>query len=794
MNDESQGRIVQVAPPGDAFGRQIAYPAPPNMDWTQQAYGIGKDEDDERFDPLRLLLYIVRHRWLIVSIIALGLLAGLVVTLVQTPQYRAKSMLEVEPPSASAIKEFQAVSEIADLRTYKTALAKLQSREITQRVVNELGLAERADFLFPKGEFSPVNYIKRALGSRISTKMEDLSAEERERRAIRRVQENLGTKLLRGTSVISISYSSANPDIARQVANQFAASYIAQRLDQTSETSTLAREFVAERVADVKVKLQKSEQSLLDYAKAQGITITGDEGSLVSENIKAINEALSKAIQERLTNERLVEQIDAGKEQGLEQVIANENIQKNRSRIAELRGTYQQKRRTFKPDYPEMRALSGQIQELEKLLDQDVDAIVSGIRLQYQASIKKEEDLKKKLTELEGAQSEYQDKNIRYTILKREVDSYRSQYQNLIKKLNDLGVTSEIKNKSASIVEYAVTPYIPFSPSITKNLAIALAFSIFLTGGSIYIYELMNNTFSDPDQIEHELKLPVLGILPFVPESDFAKAQDDPRSSLSEAYRTLRTSIQFTGINGAPRSLLVTSTEPSEGKSQTSLSLAREFGALGLNVLLIDADLRRPTMHRRAGLPNTLGLSNLLTNTVPVESSQEDIEIMRSTQWDNVWMVTAGTLPPNPANLLASQKMGKFVEAALRRFDIVLIDSPPIIGLADALLLSRLTEATILVVSAHQVSRSSAKNARKKLQNAGAHIVGAALSKFKLDRLEYNYAYSYMNYGYIAYGPAGDKAHQAREPNDYGSSSSSPSGGRRFSLARLFGRHDNNNA
>ncbi len=788
MTDDSVVRLAHAATGGEVSSSQYGVqPALSRVD-AEPIYGLGWDEKEERFNPVEIFFYVLRHRWLILSIIVAGLMVGVVITMTQTKMYRAKALLEIVPPSARVIQDLQVVSETADQRTYRTALEKLRGREMAQRVVHELALTEREKFLFPESGFSPIRLLKRATGASSQKEFSEMGPEDRERRAVDLVREGLTTRLLFGTSIIAISYSHSDKELARQVANQFASSYIAQRLDQTGEASKLAREFIGEQVEEVKNKLQAAEKSLVAYAKQQGIIISEEQSSLISGQIKLINEALSEAIQERLLNERLVEQINAGKATNLEQVLSNEAIQNNRSRIAELRGQYQQKRRKFKPSYPEMLELAGQIQELNKLLQQDINAVANGIRLKLQGSNKKEEDLRTKLAELEGQQAKYQDKNIRYTILKREVDAYRSQYQSLISKLNELGVSSEIKSKSASVVQSAVTPDRPYSPRLALNLLLAFAASVLTAGGSVYVYELMNNTFSNPDQVETELKLPVLGVLPFVEDGKLKEESDDPKSAFSEAYRTLRTSIHFSGIEGAPRSLLVTSTEPGEGKSSTSMKLAEEFGALGLRVAIIDADLRKPTMHRHAGLPNGLGLSNVLTNTVPVDQADKEVQIIRPTPWANVWLITAGTPPPNPANLLAAQKMGLFVEGCTKQFDLVIIDSPPVIGLADALLLSRLVEATLVVVSAHQVARSSSKNAVKRLRNAGAQVIGAALSKFKMDRMEYNYTYRYMNTGYLTYGNSGENTEAGKESSDHDGASKILPGEKRLSMDDIFGR------
>ncbi len=418
-------------------------------------------------------------------------------------------------------------------------------------------------------------------------------------------------------------------------------------------------------------------------------------------------------------------------------------------KLADLTGQYQQKLSIMKPGFPEMQQLQSQIKELQRIYSNGVLAITDSLRLKYQQAQNKEEDLKAKLSEMEKQQVEFNDKNIQYTILKREVDSNRSQYDSLVSKLNEVGVSSELKTQNAAIVDFANMPDRPYSPRLSINLGISLLLFMALSASVIYVIELLNNTFTNPEQVEKELGLAILGILPLVDDKDIVGSIADQKSGLSEAYRSLRTSLQFSGAEGAPRSLLVTSSEPSEGKSTTSFKLGQDFAALGARVLLVDGDLRKPNLHRLFGLDNTIGLSNLLTNTV----RKEDLAgIFRPTKYPNVTVLTSGTIPPNPADLLSSPKMALIVTNLGKRFDLVIIDAPPIVGLSDAPILSRLAEGTLMVISTNQVTRKSAKTALKRLRAAGANVVGAAMSKFAVNKFDYNYAYKYMNYQYYSYG------------------------------------------
>lgn len=714
-----------------------------------QDYAYEPPAQESGVDVLRLFLYVVHYRWLLATLAAVGLVSALAITMMMTPRYKATAQLEVLVPSAKVFQDIEITAESSDMRAYLTAREKLASRSLAQRVVFNLGLSERQDFLFPKASFSPLNLLYRAFGiSETTSTMAELPPEERTSIAVDRMLKNLSVNLIPNTSLLSITYSDQNPKYAYEIANQVAQSFIDQRVDQASDTSSQARKFIQEQVLQVKDRLQQSEEALVDYAKKAGITITGSDSSLIAANLTEINKALALAIQESLDYGRLVQQIDNGQGGNLEQVLKSEGLDKLRNKLAELNADYQQKLALFKPGFPEMQQLRSQIRELDNQVNQGVRAITDSIRLKHEETLAKVADLKKKLAELEAEQVAYQDKNIQYTILKREVDSNRSQYDSLIAKLNEVSVSSELKNQSAAVVDLAVLPRAPYSPRLPLNLAIGLVLSMALGAAIVYILELLNNTFATPEQVEKELRLPILGILPAIEEREFAQAMADPKSGLSESYRSLRTSLQFSGEQGAPRILLVTSSEPSEGKSTTIYKLAEDFGALGARVLVIDADLRKPTLHRVFKVDNAVGLSNVLTSTI----RKSDLPKLIKQAKPNVGIMTAGMIPPNPADLLSSTRMGLLLQKLARTYDIVLIDSPPVIGLSDAPILSRLAEATLLVVSSNQVTRKAARAALKRIKAAGANVVGAAFTKFSVRKLDYNYSYKYLNYHYYNYG------------------------------------------
>lgn len=740
-------------------------------------------EASERFDPFKILLYIVQYRWLIGILVVSCLGVGLVTTFLQTPKFRATSSIEVMPATAKVLSDLNVVDQAGDLRAFETAKERLMSRDVAARVVSSLGLAENANLLFPRPDFSVSNIIDRAFGVSAQPDIAGLSAKNRESRAIGRVLAGLSVELVRNTSILNVSYAGPDPQLAAAIANQVVKSYMDQQIDQTMSTSDLARQFIQQQVEETKSKLAASEKALVAYAKSMGMTVSEKDGSLISSNIEAINTALSQAIEDRLAKERLVQQIDAGNRATLPKVIENEVIQSSRTDIAKLKAEYQQKLQTFKPSYPEMQTLSAQINELERQVEVQISQLVGSIRVEYEDAVNREADLRRKLFELQQEQADFRDKGIQYTILNREVESNRAQYTVLIDKMNTLGV-SDIKQSNINVVDTAIAPDTPYSPRMLINLALALGGSLILSAAVIYVIELLNNKFNVPDQIEAELRLPVLGILPKVEGEQLEAAIRDPKSPLAEAFRSLRTSLQFAGPNGAPGTLAVTSAEPGESKSTTAFKLAEEFGAIGLKVLLVDADLRRPSLHHHFRTDNALGLSNLLTSTV---GADEIRNVFRATEFPHVTFVSSGPLAPNPADLLSSSAMASVLAACRKKFDLIILDCPPVIGLSDAPVLSRMAEATLMVVSAHRVTRKAARAALKRLRATGGNVVGAALAMFAIDRVEYSYAYRYMNDGYYAYASGTESIEDKRGVSDRGTIRGRAARASR-TVARLFDR------
>ena len=690
------------------------------------------------------------YRWLIVGVVTVCLLGAAVYTSFQTPLYQSRVDIEILGSYSGAVKDFEVVGEsrIARVAGVVNAVQKLRTRSLARRVVYELNLTEQPDFFMPQKKSSLGNIVRRALGQSPGQRTIPQDIAVREERAIRTLLAGLSAANKRQSSIVNITFTHSSPKFTHLVVNQVAESFIELTIDQKVDASRKVRTFVEDQVAITKDQLTQAERALNAYAKTIDFAEVGDEPSLLASRIASVNDALNNTVQERLEMRLIVEQINQGKAVSLPEVIDNKAIQLLKSRIAELQFTYQEKLGVYKPDFPEMVQRRAQIDELQNQLLEEIAIISDSFFIRLQQIEQREESLRSELKRLAENQQDYREKNVEYTILKREVDSKRAQYDSLITRLNAVGIGAELRNAEATILALAVAPNGPFSPRPASNIATGFAIGLILSGAIIYVLQLLGNTFTSPEQVTDELGSPLLGIIPFTEYDDDPTVQSDDLAAFDESYRSLRTAIEFSVLGGKITTLAVTSSEPSEGKSVTAFKLAEGFALLGKKVLLIDADLRRPKLHKWMGRGNTLGLSSLLAGSL---SEEEEADLLTPAENENLTFLSAGIIPPNAADLLASEEMARLLKKSLEKFDLVLVDTPPVMGLADALAVTRHTSATVFVVATRQAKRTAVSAALKRLREGGANVVGVALTKFRVAKWDYGTSYSYMQDSYYTY-------------------------------------------
>jgi polysaccharide biosynthesis transport protein len=632
--------------------------------------------EPQGFDFYKYLRVIVKYRWLIVGTTLTALILAAVITFLMTPVYRSTASIQIdrEAMNVTGNDGLQPQEGNSGLEFYQTQYELLASRSLAERVVNTLNLSGETGF--SSGASPSLFGTLKALVMGVEPEPEtENSLEGQNSRVIDRLIKSMSVAPVRGSRVVKINIDHTNPELAQKVANGYAEVFIADNLDRRYDASSYARKFLEERIQQLKVRLEDSERQLVKYAEDQGLINLDDNKTLAGTDLEAINVKLSEARNERLKLELLWQQAQQTSGLGLQQILDSDAIKANRKLRTELAAEYQQKLGIFKPAFPAMIQLRNQIKELDRQVESEVQSIKDSIQSQYEAAKGQEEDLQSQLEQTKTEVVDQRGRTIQYNILKREVDTNRTLYDGLLQRYKEIGVSGAVGTNNISIVDRATLPEKPRSPNLTLNLA--LAFVAGLLGGVLTALGLdyLDDTFKSPEDIEQQLGLSVIGIVPKPrPGVTIDEEMFEPRSGAAEAIRSLRTGLQFATSDGLPRTLVVTSSKPSEGKTTTTIALAKSLADLGMNVLLIDGDLRNASIHKRVRCGNELGLSNYLTGSKMPEEVVQNIGI------DRLVVMTSGPLPPNPAELLAGPKMLSLLTLGAESFDIVLIDGPPVMG------------------------------------------------------------------------------------------------------------------
>ena len=707
---------------------------------------VGQGSDQPVVDLASYWRLALKYRLLIVGCFLAALVIGATLTFLMTPIYTAQATLQIDREAARVFN----AEEVAPTENmmqgeefFQTQYGLIRSRSLAERVIENLGLASSNEALNAMGVEPP-----EAGGTAAS------QAARRRAIALGALQKNLSVSPVRGSRLVAIGYDSPNPLVAARIANGFAENFIQANLDRKFESSAYAREFLEERIAQTKERLESAERQLVAYAANQQIINIGEasEGgagsrsteSLTSNNLVAINNALARSRAERVAAEERWRSARTSELMTLPEVLQNPSIQRLTEQRALLDAEYQQKLSIYQPDYPEMVRLRAQIEEADGQIQTIAGNIRTSIRSQYEIAANQERSLQAQVTGLTGDVLDLRDRSIQYNILQRELDTTRTLYEGLLQRYKEVGVTGGVTANNISIVDLATPPRAPSKPDMLLNIALAALLGLGLGVLAALILEALDETVATPDDVEKKLGVPVLGVVPLLEKGQTTlEALTDIRSGFSEAYYSLRTALQFSTPDGAPTSLLVSSARPAEGKSTTAYAIALNLARVGKRVLLVDGDLRNPSMHRVIGGENERGMSNLLSGSADLAS------VVQRTRQDNLFFIPCGPLPPNPAELWGGDRLRQFLAEARNNFDHVIFDGPPVLGFADSPLLAAAVNGVLFVLESRGTRRGQARGAIRRIQVGRAHLLGAVLTKFNAKSTSYggyDYAYDY-NYG-----------------------------------------------
>lgn len=742
-------------------GREAAERWQKPLDGSPGDSWAGGEEERSVLDLSAYWRVALKHRILILCCLIAALTLGAAITLLMTPIYTAKATVQIDREAARVFNAEEVTpseSLVQGEEFFQTQYGLLRSRSLAERVIETFGVARSNDTLKAMGIEPP-----EAGGTAAE------QARRRREAALAVVQKNLSIAPVRGSRLVAIGYDNPDPVVAARIANGFAENFIQANLDRKFESSSYAREFLEERIAQTKTRLEDAERELVAYAAAQQIVSvnepdqsgsdTGGSQSLTANNLVAMNTALAEARAVRVAAEERWRSARGSSVMTLPEVLQNPTIQRLTEQRAVLNAEYQQKLSVYQPDYPEMQRLQAQIAEAESQIQALAGNIRRSIQNQYEITRNQERSLQGQVTGLTGDVLDLRNRSVQYNILQRELDTTRTLYEGLLQRYKEVGVTGGVTANNISIVDAATPPARPSKPNLLLNIALAALLGLGLGVISAAILEALDETIATPEDAERKLGLPVLGVVPLLDKSQTPKtALAEIRSGFSEAYYSLRTALQFSTPDGAPSSLLVSSARPAEGKSTTAYAIALNLARVGKRVLLIDGDLRNPSMHRVVGVENERGMSNLLSGSAVLSS------LTQTTAQENLLFIACGPLPPNPAELWGGDRLRQFLIDAREEFDHVIIDGPPVLGFADAPLLAAVVSGTLFVVETRGTRRGQARGALRRLNVGRAHLLGVVLTKFNAKAVTYGgYDYAY-DYHYGAEEASGQGGRKARRP------------------------------
>lgn len=706
----------------------------------------GAEEEAYRGASLIDLNYILavirRNRWLIFGIVMLGVAAALVATLLATPQYTAHVSIQVNESSQRILGSEDVPSE-DNSRNYErflnTEIDVLTSYALAERVENDLDLSESSRFFNAFG----------IRGDAIST-----DADSREKDAITLIRRNLKVNIPRNTRIIPVAFTSADAGISAQIANSYAEQFIQADLKRKFDSTAYARDFVSDQLTEAKERLANSEQALNSYARGAGLIRladpTADEenntggGSITTASLIQLNEAANSARAARIAAETRWQTIANAPLYSSAPVRADPNVSALLGRKAALEAGLAEEGLRRLEDHPGIVSRKAELAQVQSDLNSAANSVRRAIRSEYDAARATESQLTAQVNILKGESLSEQDSSVQYALLAREADTNRQLYDELLQRFKQLNAAAGVSASNISIIDQARVPALPSSPNLLFNLGIGFILGCFIAGGAVVLRTEFDDAIRVPEDVTQKLDLALLGVIPISEAGSVEHDLSDPKAAISEAYSSLSGSLLYATHQGLAPTMLITSSQPSEGKSTTSRALADTFSRMGRRVILVDADVRRPTLHLFAGTDNSIGLTALLTGQATLA------EAVHAKGEQGFSYLTAGPTPPAPTELLASVRMQEIIDELASQYDLVIIDSSPILGLADAPMLSVLVDGVVFVVEAGRGRRGALKSSLRRLKTMRPNLLGAVLTKFDPKDASNSYS-NYYGYDYYSY-------------------------------------------
>jgi capsular exopolysaccharide synthesis family protein len=725
-------------------------------------------------DYLRVVL---NHRWTIATVFAVVFVSVLIFTFTATPIYMgvARVIIEKENPKVVSMQEVMTVDS-SGLDYYQTQYKIIESRSVAREVVRRLKLDQHEEFV-PKPKeglfYDIVYFIPNTIGYIASLfKTDDAAKKAKSDSAIvNAFLKRVKVMPIRNSRLVDIGFEAKSPYMSAKIANTLAKAYIDNNLETKLRATQDAVAWLEGQIVTERKKVEEAEQALLRYKEQKGIVtdFSTDVETITAQKLAEINKQVVEATSRRVeaeTRYRQAADIRQSPERldSVPDVIRDELIRDIKKQEVEIQKRMSELSKRYGARHPQILALQEELNSLQSRKSNEIGRIVDALYNEYKVALAKEYSLKNALNQQKGESLAMNVKAIDYNVLKRQAESSREMYDILVKRFKETSITEDIKTGNIRIVDLAEIPRTPVKPKKAQNLILGLIVGLALGVGLAFFLEYLDNTIKVPDDIKNILKLPYLGPVPAIAAAEGGVGNgernpaDDlvshlsPKSTASEAYRGIRTSILFSSAEQAPQVLIVSSSGPREGKTITSANIAITMAQAGNRVVILDCDMRRPRVHKIFSLSRDRGMSNLLVGNDVLDN------VVIRTDIPNLDVIPSGPIPPNPSEVLSSQRMVDLIGVLRGRYDRVIIDTPPITAVTDAVILSKIVDGVVLIVRAGVAHRELVRNAVEQLRQVNAHILGAVLNGVDMGRD----SYYYYQYYYYYYGEDGERKKKTR--------------------------------
>ncbi|HEV7395992.1 MAG TPA: polysaccharide biosynthesis tyrosine autokinase [Pyrinomonadaceae bacterium] len=724
------------------------------------------------------MFVVLKRKWLILSLM-LAITSLVTIQMFRQPSiYEAETIIRIEPKPKSVLQTKELViNSGTDPSFWGTQLKLLENNLLARQVVLTLDLNHNPNFFGGQsqgGIFASLRRVftkeKKASGQPAVSDANVVSESQMRDQQLTPAQlaqlepyedtiiGNETIEPIAGTNLVTIKYRHTDPELAQKIANTLADVFVNNNLERATQGSNKAEDLLANKIAELQTSIKHDQEVQLNFAREHNLSLTIDPAKDVDANkLQTLATQLLAAQNDRKNLQAAYEAaLRSPDRYSIPDVQASGRIEKLRDRISALKEKRDALLVTYTSEWPEVKKIESQLKPLEAELDKAPLEVLAAMKSRYEAAVSRENMLRSSYEQQHGTTSQQTRWQLDMTAMTQQLETNKQYLNTLLQRQRELEVTRGDRPNEVSISTPSRLPKEPIGPARMRNIALAFLVSLVAGIGLAFLLDFLDDTVKSPDDVDRYIHLPALALIPsredlpkirgMAPagESTALVMTDDVRSPIAESYRHLRTSLLLSSAGQPPKTILVTSSQPSEGKTTTAVNTAFMLAQTGAEVLIIDCDLRRPRLHAHFDVPNSGGLTNLLSGDANIDSYLQSYE--RQT---NLKILTSGPVPPNPAELLGSDEMRRLLAQLSTRFAHIIVDSPPTISFTDASILSTMVDGVVLVVHGGRSSRAVVRRAKQQLVDVGAHIFGVVLNNVRLDKQhDYYYVGYYSNYYY----------------------------------------------